>query len=159
MAERMRRILVATDFSPIFESLVTIAAGLARQSGADLTLLHVFTHHEYAAVHAETGLAVDEYVHQLGSEMQYRVGRLQGIEVPVRYDAVEGRSTPERILAAAKALQVDLIVIGTHGRTGLRRTVLGSVAEEVLRHAHCPVLVVPLTVLDPQPTPAGYDGD
>ncbi len=155
MAERMRRILVATDFSPVFESLVAHAAGLARQFEAELVLVHVFTRDEYAAAHADTGMAVDEYAHELRTEMRYRIELLGGIGIPVQFDAVEGRSTPEQIIATAQTLKVDLIVIGTHGRTGLRRVVLGSVAEEVLRHAPCPLLVVPIAVVEAQERPVG----
>ncbi len=142
-------------FSPVFESLIAHAAGLAGQFEAELVLLHVFTARRISGgAHAETGMTVDEYALQLRAEMRYRIERLGGIGVPVQFDAVEGRSTPEQIIATAQTVKVDLIVIGTHSRTGLRRVVLGSVAEEVLRHAPCPLLVVPMAV-EAQERPAG----
>jgi nucleotide-binding universal stress UspA family protein len=72
--------------------------------------------------------------------------------IPVQFDIVEG-STATAILAAADAMPADLLVMGTHGRSGFERLVLGSVAEKVLRKATCPMLTVPRGVPDVVPLP------
>jgi universal stress protein A len=61
--------------------------------------------------------------------------------IPVDYQARSGAPGPEIVLVAEQ-IQADLIVMGTHGRSGISRILMGSIAEHVLRHAHCPVLTV-----------------
>lgn len=146
MSQRRRRILVTTDFSSMLEPLITHGADQARQSEGEVIVLHVFGPQEYAQVFKETKMALDEFMQKLCAEMRYRVERIPISGIPIQCEVAQGRSTTEQILATAQALKADLIVVGTHGRTGVRRAVLGSVAEEVLRHAPCPVLVVPIAV-------------
>jgi nucleotide-binding universal stress UspA family protein len=71
-----------------------------------------------------------------------RVGLQVSIQVQAGWPFPGGKRPFAEIVQAAKALNVDLIVIGTHGRTGLDHLLIGSTAERVVRHAHCPVLVV-----------------
>lgn len=75
---------------------------------------------------------------------RYLEGRLESVATDRDriLAAVDFGEPAERILALAKSLDADLIVVGTHGRRGVERLMLGSVAETVLRNAHCPVLVV-----------------
>ncbi len=70
--------------------------------------------------------------------------------MPARVEVLPDDSVAHGILAAADRVGADMIVMGTHGRTGLSRLVLGSVAEAVLRRAAVPVLVVPLAVVEPR---------
>ena len=91
---------------------------------------------------AELGMAIqvpDPYM----KSVRERLRRIEGLDakVPVETRLVEGFA-PEQILKVADEVKADLIVIGSHGRTGLGRLLMGSVAEEVLRHATCPVLTV-----------------
>lgn len=128
-----RRLLVPRDFSPTSERALEAALLLARESGADLHLLHVeVLHGDPAAMRAaaEQALSEDEIRDRLGS-----AGTLH--------------SATERSVDAAPAVlryadehDIDLIVLGTHGRRGVRRMLLGSVTEEVMRRAECAVLVV-----------------
>jgi nucleotide-binding universal stress UspA family protein len=76
-----------------------------------------------------------------------------GPDTAIEFDVVQG-STAAEILAKADAMPADLIVLGTHGRSGFERLVLGSVTERVLRKAGCPVLTVPKGVPDVVPAPA-----
>jgi len=146
MDRPVRRVLLATDLSPASAPLVTVAAGLCGP-GVELLALHVYTPEDYVEVQRETGMAIDQYVTSLRAEMRYQVAQA-GLPPPaVRLEVVEGWSVPEQILAAASRFQADLVVVGTHGRTGLRRALMGSVAEEVVRHARTPVLIVPMAVL------------
>lgn len=75
---------------------------------------------------------------------RYLNGRLEGVEVDRGriLDSVDFGEPAERILALAHSVEADLIIVGTHGRRGMERLMIGSVAETVLRNAHCPVLVV-----------------
>ena len=140
-------VLVATDLSPVAGPLLSAAAQVGGREGA-IVALHVYTPEDYVEVRRETGMAVDQYIANLRAEMRYQFDQLGLSPAAVRLEVVEGWSIPEQILAAAERLQADLIVMGTHGRTGLRRALMGSVAEEVLRHSRRPVLIIPQAVLD-----------
>jgi len=140
-------VLVATDLSPITGPLLSTAVQVGCRDGV-IVALHVYTPEDYLEVRRETGMAVDQYIANLRAEMRYQLEQLGLPPTAVRLEVAEGWSIPEQILAAADRLQAGLIVMGTHGRTGLRRALMGSVAEEVLRHSRRPVLIMPLTVLD-----------
>lgn len=143
----MRRVLVATDLSDTSPELITTAASAAKKFGADLVAVHVFNPETYAKILGDTGMAIDQYVGYLQAEMRDHAAAAIGT-IPVHLEVVEGRDIAQEILTAAARFAADLIVIGTHARTGLRRALLGSVAEEVLRHAGTMVLVAPLAVLE-----------
>lgn len=147
MRQTLRRVLVATDLSDTSPELITTAASAAQKFGADLIAVHVFDPQTYAKILGDTGMAIDQYVVYLQAEMRDHAAAVIGT-VPVRLEVVEGRDIAQQILVAAARFAADLIVIGTHARTGLRRALLGSVAEEVLRHAGTMVLVAPLAVLE-----------
>ncbi len=126
-------ILLTTDFSPASEEAVGKAGELARATGARLTVLHV---HRHAPAAPEAVIPAEKYVTSADLDAEVRQNledlrrtMLQGVE------SVE-HGTPEKH-------GVDLIVIGTHGRTGVPRLLIGSVAEKVVRHSKCPVMVVP----------------
>lgn len=149
-----KRILMATDLSEISTPLLAFGVNFARQFGAELIVLHVFNPDSYEQIMGETGMAVDQYTDYLRAEMRYQLEESMGTDVPVRLEVVEGRSVPQEILNTATTLNADLIVMGTHARTGLRRAFLGSVAEEVVRHAPAPVVVIPVSILEAQRKPA-----
>jgi nucleotide-binding universal stress UspA family protein len=139
-----RKILCPIDFSPGSQRAMRVAARLATESEAELSLLHAW----YVAPVAFPGeLAVAGDVMQQMSD-----GAAQALEAAVREVQALGvkRVTPElatglpwrQIVDRADDPAVDLVVIGTHGRTGLARVLLGSVAETVVRHAACSVLTV-----------------
>jgi nucleotide-binding universal stress UspA family protein len=127
-------ILCPTDFSPESEYAFEVACGLARDLAAGMVVLHVVPRPVLGTVltHLEF---YDRAVEELA--------RLRPADPAVRVDRVTSMGDPaERILATAQAARVDLIVMGTHGRTGVGRLLLGSVAETVLRKANCAVLTV-----------------
>lgn len=141
-----RRILVPVDLSPLSLLAVRYAAALARHDQATLCLLHAVQDltpltaggGDYSAVAAQyLGEAESEAKRALEKAVPAEV--TQGLEV--FRETVVG-AAGERILEFAKSRQIDLICIGTHGRGGLKRMLLGSVAERVVQHAGCPVLVV-----------------
>jgi nucleotide-binding universal stress UspA family protein len=142
-AERPRKLLVPTDFSPTAQQALELAQGLMRETGdGQITLLHV---------HAAP-VAVDSYMDATPRPVAGLPGRLleelDGLAAPLRNAglAVSARLlhgyAPELIVGLARDEQADWIVMGTHGRTGLPHVVLGSVAERVVRSAPCPTLTV-----------------
>lgn len=139
----LRRILVATDLSEASRAVFAVAEDLVRRSGAQLIVAHVANLLDYDVIRRETHMALDDYLTRLRSTFEKSIGG-EAPARPVRYEVImKAHSLPKELLDLAGREQVDLIVLGTHGRTGLARAVLGSVAEEVLRHADIPVLVVP----------------
>jgi nucleotide-binding universal stress UspA family protein len=132
----IRRILFATDFSDASYVAGRAAVALARQVGADLTFLYVVPPVTDPSPSAGLGAIAAE----LAPGMAVRTEVLSGI--PAR-----------KIAEYARQQRSDLIVMGSHGRTGLTRALLGSVAEAVVRRSPCPVLIVPPTLAEPEPLP------
>ena len=138
---KCEHILVAMDFSPDSEQALTAAIELGLKFPARLTLVHaVHVQEEFSEVNASAYLrAMESVVHR---EIAARGKRATDAGVAADSLVVHGRPA-QRIAQTAASQQVDLIVMGTHGRTGLQHLLIGSVAERVLRLAPCPVLVVP----------------
>lgn len=136
------RIVAATDFSEPAERACRLAAELARAHGAELVLLHVFVELPlYAETPATAVVQVyDEQRRWVQDELDARAKDAAAGDVRVR-TRLETGSAPETIAEVARRERADLVVVGTHGRTGLDRVMLGSVAERVVRVAPCPVLV------------------
>jgi nucleotide-binding universal stress UspA family protein len=135
----IKTILYATDFSERAELAFRLACSLARDYGARLIVLHVV---EQPVLSAGQRVLIPEF------DLRPLRERLQPLrpddpKISVEHRLVEGRAAPAtEILRVAEELNVDLIVAGTHGRTGLGRLLMGSVAEELVRNASCPVLTV-----------------
>jgi nucleotide-binding universal stress UspA family protein len=138
-----QRILCATDFSDTAETAWDAAAELARTHRAELILAHVFTE-----LPVYPDVAVPD-VYRVWEEQRVWVERT--LDERVHAATAQGLTArwvlktgtaPESIVETAVETQADLIVIGTHGRTGLSRLVIGSVAERVVRLAPCAVLTV-----------------
>jgi nucleotide-binding universal stress UspA family protein len=145
---QLRRILCAIDFSSHSARALRHAERLADWYEADLRLLHTYHVLPVAPFGPEmtaAALLTEEYRAQLKDEL-LRFSECRGpLRTRLRADVVEG--TPAScILDAARDWPADFLVVGTHGRSGLPRLVLGSVAERVLRQAPCPVLTVPAPV-------------
>ena len=144
--KRLRRILHATDFSPASRPAFRMAVGLAKGAGARLLLFHVLTPPSPFA--ANGGPAPSSYLELLAAARRAARRRLaaalaQARAAGTRAQAklVEGGAA-ERILRIGQRWHPDVIVIGTHGRSGVRRFLMGSVAEHVVRGASRPVLTV-----------------
>jgi nucleotide-binding universal stress UspA family protein len=135
----IRTILSPTDYSDRSEAALSVARTLARDEGARLIVLHVAPVEILLAGIA--GVGMDPRLYRDGLE-EVR-GRLDGPDLayPVESRLRRGDAAKE-ILGSAEELGCDLIVMGTHGRSGLGRLLIGSVAEAVLRGARCPVLTV-----------------
>ena len=142
---KIRTILHPTDFSERSESAFHLACSLARDQRARLIVLHVIPppvcHGEVVARQQPNG-----YREQMDNWLQRLQAPGSGVEIDHRL--TDGEPYAE-ILRVAEDDSCDLIVMGTHGRTGLGRLLMGSVAEQVLRRASCPVLTV--KTLFPEP--------
>jgi universal stress protein A len=140
----IKTILVPTDFSRPSREAVRYASALARDYGAALCVVFVYEPmmivdglESYAAVRS-TEQVVRQVRAQLGAFVRDEIDEL----IPARSEVRVGKPYRE-IVASAKEVRADLIVIATHGYTGLKHAFIGSTAERVVRHASCPVLVVP----------------
>ncbi len=139
----LKSILVPVDFSECSEKALIYARGFAKQFGASIVLLHVV---ELSYSYAD--MAIFDYASLEKDLRQAAESRLRNLAKGVEKDgtptSVEIRlGRPARAVAEiAKELATDLIVISTHGYTGLKHALLGSNAETIVRHAPCPVLVV-----------------
>jgi len=143
--DTIQRMLVATDLSDISASIYQVAADLAARTKSEMIVAHIASPEEYAETLREVHLSVDEYLERFRSTIRFAVRKAIAERVPVQAEVVmRARSVAADLLDLATRLHVDLIVMGTHGRTGVSRVLLGSVAEEVVRHAGLPVLVVPM---------------
>jgi inorganic pyrophosphatase len=134
----VRLILHPTDFSDRSEFAFRIACTLARDHSARLLLLHVAPSPVMVAG-AESVARANDYPDRLKEELR-QLG-VPDANIEVEYRVEEGDPVRE-ILAVARQMSADLIVMGTHGRTGLGWLLMGSVAEQVVRQAPCPVLTV-----------------
>jgi nucleotide-binding universal stress UspA family protein len=143
------QILVPVDFSTSSRAALDYASELSKKLGATLDVLHVWQAPAFVplgsgVVSPGVGEAsLIEMVRKNAEEgLDAFVEEAQKRGVAVRSSRTIGGPAAFAIVDAAKEGNYDLIVIGTHGRTGLPRVLLGSVAETVVRHAHCPVLTV-----------------
>lgn len=147
MTETLDRILVPVDFSPPSDRAIRYATTLANKFGARVTLLHVIEDpFVTGAWQAEAFIAnVPELLTELILGARTHLGELKK-DLAARgfvVDTAVITGPPARaIVDHAAAGHVDLIVMGTHGRTGLSHALLGSVAERVVQRAPCPVLTV-----------------
>ncbi len=135
----LRVVLHPTDFSPHSEAAAKLAFALARDYGARVLVLHVM---EPIAVGGPEMIAVlDPQAYEADLKARLAEVRPPGPTVEVEHRLVLG-SAAEEILRVARESKCGVIVLGTHGRGGVGRLLMGSVAEQVVRKAPCPVLTV-----------------
>jgi nucleotide-binding universal stress UspA family protein len=137
-----RTVLHPTDFSDLSQTALVYAAEMAHDHGGKLLILHAVE--TLGPENVTYGEAVSQrqpeaYRQRLWEEL-HRI-KPQRADVAVEYLLCKGDAAPA-VLRVAAERQCDLIVMASHGRTGLKRFFQGSIAEEVLRRAPCPVLVV-----------------
>ena len=152
---KIRKILVATDFSDDAEEALELALDMARAYGATVTLLHVCQLPAYAFFHGGMYAPTPELVGDIvrDADEQLRVVRERLRARGQEIEAVRLSGEPAELVPQfAESHGFDLIVMGTHGRRGLKRMVMGSVAERVVRFARMPVLTVHA---QPQPAATG----
>lgn len=144
---QLQRILCPTDFSPTAAHAADYAATLASSCGAELVLLHVIPEMTYPM--RSFGMShslehIQEELHEKAQEtLEQRAAALKSehADLAVRCTLRSGEAH-EVTLECARAEGADLVVMGTHGHTGLAHALLGSTAEKVVRTSECPVLTV-----------------
>jgi len=149
---RIKRILIATDFSDCSKEALDYAVYLARKLGAGLYLLHVFEPPFYSLAKRSIHVPPEIYrwITDLKEDASKRLNSLadEAHRLTAKIHPILREGTPFlEILKAAGEIPSDLIVLGTHGRTGLSHFLVGSVAERVLRKASCQVFMVRLKAL------------
>jgi universal stress protein A len=137
---KLKNILVPTDFSEISQTALEYAVPIAKQFGARITMLHVIEPLPYSVmtyVPMGEGFPIERIEEELNALAKRMIEPELLKEVLVRVGPAF-----EEITNVARDCEADLIVITTHGCTGIRHVVMGSTAERAVRHAPCPVLVV-----------------
>ena len=142
----LKKILFPTDFSRCSDQALVRALSLAELYGADLEIVHVLLPLEYdpnsPLHHTDLG-KVQEEIDRLSSQQMRLAGPQRTFrDLVIEQATIRGVSAAPTILRHASERMADLIVMGTHGRRGLNHLMLGSVAEEVVRLAPCPVLTI-----------------
>jgi nucleotide-binding universal stress UspA family protein len=143
----VRRILVATDFSEQADRALTLAVRMAKVLRAAIELVHVYP----ISLFEVTPPFQQPITTEPSPEVMASIERMMGTRASsVRAAGIEcttatwgGRAPDEEIVDRATKIGADLVVMGTHGRSGIKHALIGSVAERVVRTASCPVLVVP----------------
>jgi nucleotide-binding universal stress UspA family protein len=139
---RPTKILVPTDFSGCSQAAFDCGVRLARNFKAELCLVHVINPHAYPFGDKYAALDPAELMQETEGAAQKQM-RSMAAKAKARYSVRVIHGSPAVEICNVADEDVDLIVIATHGRTGLGHVLIGSVAEHVVRYAHCPVLVIP----------------
>jgi nucleotide-binding universal stress UspA family protein len=141
-----KHLLVPLDGSPASEAALTQAIALAQTCGAALTVMMVYDPFPYIAAAAEYGSYQVQLAEDLRLEAEQTVqaasARAQAAGLQTSSHVVELQKVWRAVLDVAQTEKADLIVMGSHGRSGLDKLVMGSVTQRVLQHTHLPVLVV-----------------
>jgi nucleotide-binding universal stress UspA family protein len=141
-----QKIVAPTDFSEPSQRALDVAVELARHFSCELVLVHVVGSVPVIPTPASTTFNVPMYQQEIVNDAKATLDRLVEEKVPkpirVRPMIIQGEAADE-IVHAAENEKADIIVIATHGRTGLDRLMFGSVAEKVVRLSPCPVLTIP----------------
>lgn len=141
--EKIKKILIAIDDSPISEKVASVGFQLGRQLNAEIALLSVI---DNAATYMTDGNVTPREMVNL-MKIDYKKNQQLLIEKVFKdfkiWTFIEEGKVYETILKVAEEWESDLIIMGTHGRTGLTHLLMGSVAEKVVRHSTKPLFIVP----------------
>ncbi len=141
-----KHILVPVDGSETAQKAVDKAAGLARAFGSEVTAIYVIDPYPFTGLGSDFAYGQAEYLSAASAEAKEATEAARatfaaaGLTVHTR--VVEAHAAWRGIIDTASAIGADLIVMGSHGRRGLEKAVLGSVAQRVLTHVHLPVFIV-----------------
>jgi len=142
---KLDKILIPTDFSDFSQQALQYGLSFCREYKAKMVLLHVIEDPFYPSTGGSFGFDMADFFARMQEESDRKMQELipaaqqEGLSV----ERMITRGTPFlEIIRVAKEEDVDMIVVATHGRTGLAHVLMGSVTEKVVRKAPCPVLVV-----------------
>ena len=147
-----KKIIFPTDFSHFSDTALEFATIMARDSGGELVIVHV----EEPPVSYSVGEIYYGTVAPDREELERMLHAIRPSDLSVSYEhrlLWGDKSAADQIVDLANAERADLLVIGSHGRTGVRRLLLGSVAEAILRRASCPVMVIKQSCEQPAVAP------
>jgi nucleotide-binding universal stress UspA family protein len=139
-----KKILVPLDGSPLAEEVLPHAEALAKSEGAEIILLRVaVTPSRYLFAHnpAEGNNIIKMLEKEAKDYMKAEVSKLQDEGIKVTGVTRDG-AAPDTILEVAEETNADVIAMSTHGRSGVQRWLMGSVAEKVVHHSHIPVMLI-----------------
>ncbi len=141
-----QKILVAIDDSEISVNVIQQAAQLAKALNSEITVVEVMALDPYLAdTYIRLGQSND-LIERVRGYVQENLAKaeqkFEELGLTVATQILEGFSVPQEIINAAQNLGADLIIMGSHGRTGFKKFILGSVAQKVLGESHIPVLIV-----------------
>ena len=141
-----QNILVPVDGSETSYAAVAHAAELAKAFGGKITVVQVLALDPYIAAEYISATQTNDLIERARTSvlktLEEAAAKFSDMGIPVEAKLLEGQVVHREIIREAETSKADLIVIGSHGRTGLKRLFLGSVAQSVLGEAHIPVLVV-----------------
>ena len=141
-----QKILVAIDDSEISVNVIQQAAQLAKALNSEITVVEVMALDPYLAdTYIRLGQSNDLIERVRGyveENLAKAEQKFEELGLTVATQVLEGFSIPQEIIGAAQNLGADLIIMGSHGRTGFKKFILGSVAQKVLGESHVPVLIV-----------------
>ena len=144
MLSDIKEILVPIDFTATSEHALDYAVDFAKTVGAKITVLHAYELPIYGFPDGALVASADVASRILSGAqagLQAAIEKRKASGVELRAVLRDGPPS-EEIAAVAKESKADLVILGTHGRSGLRRAIMGSVAEEVIRACECPVLTI-----------------
>ena len=141
-----QKIIVAIDDSEISVNVIHQAAQLAKALNSEITVVEVMALDPYLAdTYIRLGQSND-LIERVRGYVQENLAKaeqkFEELGLTVATQILEGFSVPQEIINAAQNLGADLIIMGSHGRTGFKKFILGSVAQKVLGESHIPVLIV-----------------
>ncbi len=143
---QIKRILVPIDGSEYSMRAAKYAIELSKLQKAQIICIHVITSLPYG--YAFSGPCIDQYMEDINNQYKswfkkvIQMAENDGIKNIKTEVFTDVRSTTDAIINYASGNSIDLIIIGTRGRTGLQRVIIGSVASGIVQHAHCPVVLV-----------------
>jgi nucleotide-binding universal stress UspA family protein len=141
-----KHILVPVDGSSTAQLAVEKAIGLAKAFGGRVTAIFVIDPYPFTGVGTDFAYGQAEYLSAATAEANAAIAAaktaFEGAGVSVETSVIEAHTAWRGVVQAAESVQADLIVMGSHGRSGLEKLVLGSVTQAVLSHTRLPVLVV-----------------
>lgn len=140
------RILVPVDGSSASNQAMAKAVALAQAFKSTVTVVSVIDNYAFTGVGVDFAYGQAEYLEAATAESNHALDaarkEFEALGIPVTSALVEGYAVYKGILDTAESTHADLIVMGSHGRKGFEKLILGSVASQVLSHAHLPVLIV-----------------
>jgi len=141
-----KHILVPVDGSETAQKAAVKAAGLAQTYGSAVTVIYVIDPYPFTGLGSDFAYGQAEYLAAAAAEAKEALAAarkvLEPLGLKVQSEVVEAHAAWRGILDKGTAVGADLIVMGSHGRRGVEKMILGSVTQSVLAHAHLPVLVV-----------------